>query len=149
MYAEDLNYWKTGKSSAGAWLKKAKGQIEKLGGQVLIQAEGMNPETGKNVYMLHFTIDNENFKIIWPVLPTRTTNQANLSAARIQAATMLYHDVKARCITAAVLGSRRAFFAYYMLPDGRAAADAGNEDIARFFDAFSGRLQLEPGEEDR
>jgi hypothetical protein len=146
MYAEDINYWKTGKSNAGAWLEKAKQQIIKLGGHVLIQAEGMNPDTGNEIYMLHFMIDNENYKILWPVLPTRTSTQANQRAAKIQAATMLYHDVKARCITAAVLGSRKAFFAYYMLPDGRAAADAGNEDIARLFDAFSGRTQIESGE---
>ena len=50
------------------------------------------------------------------LLPSRADDNR---AAKRQAATMLYHDVKARCVTARVLGARTAFFNYLMLPDGR------------------------------
>lgn len=129
IYAEDVNYWKTGKSSPGTWLDKAASQIEKLGGRVLIKAEGMHPQTGREAYMLGFEIEGENYKAVWPVLTCYKKTQANEQAAKIQAATFLYHDVKAKCISAVVLGARQAFFSYYMLPDGRSVSDITTPEI--------------------
>jgi len=54
----------------------------------------------------------------------------NEASARIQAATMLYHDVKARCVSAKVIGKRTAFFSYLMLPDGRSAATVATPELA-------------------
>ncbi len=66
--------------------------------------------------MLAFSLNGDRFKIIWPVLPSKCEDEA---AARRQAATMLFHDVKAKCVAAQVLGGRMAFFCYLSLPDGR------------------------------
>jgi hypothetical protein len=46
--------------------------------------------------MLEFDLGGERYKVVWPVLPTKTGKDR---AARVQAATALYHDVKARCVT--------------------------------------------------
>ncbi len=59
-------------------------------------------------------------------VPTRKGNER---AARIQAATFIYHDVKARCVSARILGKRAAFFTYLMLPDGRTAAQAAAPEL--------------------
>lgn len=96
-------------ASPDTWTERAIKQIEKLGGKVLTEAFGSEPATGRSAFMIGFEINNDKFKLAWPVLPTKTAG-GNERAARIQAATMLYHDVKARCITATVLGSRKAFF---------------------------------------
>lgn len=115
IYAEDINYWQTGKSQPDTWIIDAKRLIGQLGGRVLAEAYG---QTGNNsgAYMLSFEIQGERYKIVWPVLPSKTKNE---KAARIQAATMLYHDIKAKCISATVIGVKAAFFGYYQLPDGR------------------------------
>ena len=38
-----------------------------------------------------------------------------------QAATFLYHDVKARCMVVKIKGPRVAFFEYLLLPNGQPA----------------------------
>jgi hypothetical protein len=47
----------------------------------------------------------------------------------VQAATMLYHDVKAKAVSAKVHGVRAAFFQYLALPDGRTAAQLAAPDL--------------------
>jgi len=114
VYAEDLNYWQTSKSSPDTWIDRAKQQIEDIGGTVL--AEGYGSQDRRSAYMLAFELGGERFKIVWPVLSSRTGKPR---AARVQAATMLYRDVKARCVSSQVLGARTAFFAFLMLPSGQ------------------------------
>lgn len=119
-FAEDIkHYWQTSRESPDTWLLRARKQIERLGGNVL--AEGFGSAEDREAYMLGFEIDGQKFKIVWPVLPSK---KGNTLAARRQAATMLYHDVKAKSISASVLGTRKAFFSYLLLPDGRAVQDA-------------------------
>ena len=125
-YAEDINYWKTGQSSPDTWMDKAKKQITNLGGVIFAEGYGSEPQTGRAAYMLGFKIGDDQFKIIWPVLLSRTKNE---KASRIQAATMLYHDVKAKCISAAVLGVRTAFFSFLMLPDGRMVVEVSAPEL--------------------
>ena len=125
-YAEDINYWKTGRSSPDTWIDKAKRQIEKLGGTVLAEAFGGEPTTGRSAYMLQFEIQRNTFRVVWPVLPSKSEND---KASRIQAATMLCHDIKAKCISATVKGARTAFFEYLMLPDGRTATEASVDEL--------------------
>jgi hypothetical protein len=125
-YGEDVNYWQTSRSSPDVWIDRTKKQIEKLGGTVLAEGYGSEPTSGRSAYMLAFQIGNDNYKVMWPVLPTKSGNE---KAARIQAVTMLYHDVKAKCITAHVLGARSAFFSYMLLPDGRTAAEASAPEL--------------------
>lgn len=128
IYAEDINYWKTGRTSPDGWIDKAKAQIEKLDGRILAEAFGSEPTTGRSAYMLGFEVQGNRFKAIWPVLPTKS--RKNEKAARIQAATMLYHDIKAKCIAATVKGARVAFFEYLMLPDGRIASEASEKELS-------------------
>lgn len=125
-WAEDVNYWQTGKSSPDSWIDKAIKEIASVGGKVLGHAYGSDIQSGRSAYMLQFQLNGEQFKISWPVLPSRGRNQ---KAAQIQAATMLYHDAKARCVSAKVLGGRAAFLTYLQLPDGRNASEATATDL--------------------
>lgn len=145
LYAEDMNYWQTGKSAPDSWIESARREIVGAGGKILGWAFGAEGTTGRSAYMLEFDLDGERFKIVWPVLPTRSGK--NEQAARIQAATCLYHDVKARCISAKVLGKRAAFFSYLMLPDGQTVAHATAPELARQLPAMFGPMLLTVVEE--
>ena len=123
--AEDLNYWKSGTSSPDTWIDRAKKEIVTAGGKVLSEAYGKD-DTGRAAYLLEFAFGGERFKAIWPVLKSRAGNER---AARIQAATFLYHDVKHRCVLVKVFGARQAFFNYLLLPDGRTAAQLAAPEL--------------------
>ncbi len=125
LHAEDVNYWKTGQSSPDTWIDNAKKEITAAGGKVLSDAYGSD-STGRSAYMLHFAFGEEALKAIWPVLKSKT---GNVKAARIQAATMLYHDIKAKAVSAKVHGVKAAFFQYLMLPDGRTAAQVATPEL--------------------
>ena len=125
-YAEEINYWKTSSSSPDNWLEKAKKQIVILGGKILAEMAGTDQD-GRAGFLLAFEIQGEKYKINWPVLPVR--NEKDQRAARIQAATMLYHDIKAKCMSAAVKGVKVSFFEYYMLPDGRTTVEASYKEL--------------------
>ena len=133
VYAEDVNYWRTGQSSPDKWIDDAKREIKAAGGTVIGEAYGSEASTGRAAFMLEFEFAAERFRVVWPVLPTRTKNPAAERAARVQAATMLFHDVKARCVSAKVLGARSAFFSYLCLPDGRTAAQAASPELTALF----------------
>ena len=121
VYAEDIgNYWRTSRTSPDTRLEKAKREIGRAGGNVLRDAFG-SEAGGRAAFMIEFELGGDLFKILWQVLPSRSGDDR---AARIQAATALYHDVKARAVSAKWLGSRAAFFSYLELPDGRPAAQA-------------------------
>lgn len=109
-YAEDLNYWKSSKSSPDSWMEKTIGLIEGFGGQLISSAFGEEHQTGRAAYMLRFSRDGDTFNIVWPVLPSKVGDSFS---ARRQAATMMYHDVKAKCLAGAVLGARTAFLPWY------------------------------------
>ena len=128
-YAEDINhYWQTSNSSPDQWLEKAKKLIVEIGGTII--AEGFGAMEGHSAYMLSFTIGRERFKVIWPVLPSRT---GKTLAAKRQAATLLYHDIKAKAMTASVLGTRVAFFSYMMFEDGRTASELAAPELPEEF----------------
>ncbi len=125
LHAEDVgHYWKTSRTSPDTWLEKARREIERAGGAV--QKEAFGREGGRAAYMLTFEVGGDEFKIIWRVLPSRAGNER---AARIQAATALYHEVKSRCVSARWLGVRAAFFPYLALPDGRTASQASAPEL--------------------
>lgn len=126
--AENANYWKTSKSSPDVWLEKAQTEIKRVGGVIAGSAIVSDEIAGRYAFMLAFQLGDDNFKMTWPVLKTKT---GNLKAARIQAATALYHEVKAACVKVKFLGARSAFFAYLMLPDGRTASDVGGDELAQ------------------
>lgn len=124
-YAEDIkNYWKSGKSAPHTWIEKAEKEIDKAKGKLL--ASGRMNMGGQAAYVLAFEIAEDQFKVIWPILQSRTRNDL---AAQRQAATMLYHDVKAKCMAARVFGARKAFFPYLVLTDGRVASDVAVPEL--------------------
>ncbi len=127
-YAEDVgHYWQTSQSSPDVWMDRAKKVIIDLGGQIL--ADGYGSASGRSAFMLAFEIKDQNYKVVWPVLPT----YGRESSAKRQAATMLFHDVKAKAMTASVLGVEVAFFSYMLLPDGRMASELTRPELAEVF----------------
>jgi hypothetical protein len=74
IYAEDLNYWKSGQSSPDTWIDKAKREIAAAGGKVVSEAYGKD-ETGRAAFLLEFSFVGERFKAIWPVLKSRAGNE--------------------------------------------------------------------------
>ena len=139
-YGEDVNYWQTGQSSPDTWIVKTKKLILGLGGQVLM--EGFGSDLDRSAFMLAFEIEGDNFKVIWPVLPSKTGKDL---AARRQAATMLYHDTKAKCLSAVIIGARAAFFSYLMLPDGRTAVEASIPELQEDIPSLFSTPQLDSG----
>ena len=125
-FAEHANYWKTSKASPDSWLEKTIGLVEQFGGTVLASGFGNEHMAGRAAYMIRFSLFSETFRMVWPVLPSES---GDTFAARRQAATMMHHAVKARCIESQVVGSRVAFFAWLELPDGRAAFQLANNQL--------------------
>ena len=135
-YAEDIgHYWQTSQSSPDIWIDRAKKLIESLDGVIL--AEGFGSVEDKAAYMMAFKIGDDNFKVVWPVLSSKT---GKTLGARRQAATLLYHDIKAKAMTASVLGTKVAFFSYLMLPDGRTTSELAAPELSGVFP-----LQLKEG----
>ncbi len=123
-YAEDLPYWKSSRIPPGSWLDKAADQVERIGGEVYVKAEGSDPVRACVAFLLEFALDGERFRVTWPVTQSRSASREAGPAAKRQAATMLFHDVKARCVSAQVLGARAAFFAFMVLPSNRTAVQS-------------------------
>lgn len=114
-YAEELNYWKSSKSSPDSWIEKTIGVVEQFGGELVSSAFGEEYQTGRAAYMIRFRYEGDTFNIVWPVLPSKTGDSFS---ARRQAATMMYHDVKSKCLAGKVLGARTAFLPWYEI-DGK------------------------------
>lgn len=112
---ESLPYWKTSQKSPDYWVGKAKIEVERAGGEVT--GEGFMNAKGTAVYLLVFDLESDSFRIQWPVLQSDEEG-----AARRQAATMLFHDVKSRCVAARIHGTRNAFLSYLVLPNGKTPA---------------------------
>lgn len=141
VYAEDVNYWQTSQSQPDTWIDRAKAEIASVGGKVQVEMFGATAD-GRSAFMLGFTLGGDQFKIEWPVLPSRTGKD---KAAKVQAATLLYHDVKHKVVMAKVRGIRAAFLEYLMLPDGSTAGQAVS-NAQSFFAALSGVPRLSSGQ---
>ena len=140
VYAEDVNYWRTGQSDAETWLDMATRQIEDVGGRLLrVAAVTENERAG---FMVEFELDGNRFRLLWPVLQSKTGDG---KSARRQAATALYHDVKARCLAAKFIGARAAFFAFLELADGRVAGQLAGDEMAEGLPALFGPRALPSG----
>lgn len=144
-FGEDMNYWKTSTSAPDTWMDRTKKQLKKVGGQVLAEGYGSESVTGRAAFMLGFELQGDRFKVVWPVLPTRGGDER---AARRQAVTMLYHHVKAACVSAQVLGARTAFFSFLLLPDGRVAAEASVPELMESIPEMLAGTALPPPEDD-
>ena len=136
-YAEDIkHYWQNSNSSPDVWIDRAKTIIKDMGGEIL--ADGFGSAGGQAAFMLAFKFKEQQYKVVWPVLPTHCGKEL---PAKRQAATMLYHDVKAKAMTASVLGVEVAFFSYMMLPDGRVSSELAKPELV---DAFPKLLKDSP-----
>lgn len=112
---KSLPYWKTGRTAAEHWIRKACAEIERAGGTIDVCFPSAY-QGGRTAHVVGFSLDGDSFKLVWPLLEH---DPPEAEAALRQAATMLYHDVKSRCIAARVFGARWAFHAEWLLPDGR------------------------------
>lgn len=137
--AEELgHYWQTSRSSPDSWMDKTKKLIEDHGG--VVRSSGYAMLDGREAFMLVFELDGDHYKVVWPVLPTKKSSLA----ARIQAATLLYHDVKNRIVSAEVLGNKVAFFSYLLLPTGQTVSEIAYPDLVHILPDIN-RPLLEEG----
>lgn len=129
-FAEDVNYYKTGKTPAAQIMEQVRRMIVDAGGDVNFLGEGKDPLTGNQAYVIDFTLQFDRFRLLWPVLnPLYDSDAAKTEAARRrQAATFIKHDVKANLMKAKVLGARRAFAGALVLPNGKTVGSAIDED---------------------
>lgn len=126
IYADEVNYWKSGKSSPDTWMEKSKKELNGLGATIHIELSGT--VNGKTVFTLGFRLDGDEFRISYPVLKVRDSKDEY--SAKRQAATALYHEVKALCVSAKFRGVRGAFHSFLVLPDGRTAGDLTAPEIS-------------------
>jgi len=136
---ESLPYWKTSQSSPDVWIERTLKLINDYGGQVLSQMQGVDYRSGKAAYLIIFKLQGDAFKIVFPVLEPIKSN--DMRAAKIQAATILYHDVKARLVSSLILGARTVFFGNLMLESGATAAELENPELT-----VRNIMQIESGE---
>lgn len=123
-YAEDIPYFQTSQSGSDTWIERTKKLINDAGGKQI--KEAYVDEGDRSAFMISFVIGSESYKIMWPVLPTKSNKQ---KAAKIQAATLMYHDVKSRCITSMVFGSHTAFLPFLLMADGRTASQVTTPEL--------------------
>ena len=101
-YAESVNYYKTGRTAADKKLDQTSRLIEDVGGEIHMKMLGMM--YGRSAVILGFTLDGVPHQIAWPILETKR-GEKDTTAARLQAATFVYHDVKAKVVSYQVLGA--------------------------------------------
>jgi len=131
MKAEGFPYWKTSKSSADSWLEKCETEIKRAGGSVA--ASGfINSAISGSAYMIEFDLDSNRFRLVERVLDSRSGDS---KAAKVQAATTMYHDLKGRMISARRKGARTVFLAELVLPSGQTV---GEMDQGAFADMVTG-----------
>ena len=136
-YAEELPYWQTSTTAADTWMDKAATEIKRYGGKIINEGF-VREQSGRAAFLLEFTIAGDSFHLVWQVLKSKSGND---KAAKIQAATTLYHDVKAKCLRAAWVGARAAFLEWLMLPDGQTAGQATTPELQQSIpDLFKPRL---------
>ena len=123
--AEDLPYWKSGQSPAESWLDKTEKLLVDAGGTVQLRMVGRQGEIEGIIF--GFVLAGDSYKLSWPVLPTR--KEADRPAARRQAATMIYHDTKARVARLRIFGPRVVFADWLVLGDGSTVAERGGQGV--------------------
>ncbi len=130
-FAEDLNYWRTSSTSPDTWIDKAEVLIEGYGGTIITRAIGR--QAGSEAIFLEIAFEDESFRLVFPALPSKHGDDDHRfrAAARRQAATMLYHDVKSRGIRFKIAGPRTAFFEFLMLTDGRVVGELAEPDLLK------------------
>jgi hypothetical protein len=129
LYAEQLPYWKSGQESIDTIQAKIHTEIQRAGG--VVSQYGDLTDSGRTMFFVTFTLQGDQYRIAYPVLKSRSKNQtaAVLTACRRQAVTMMYHDVKSRCVSVRVLGARTAFGGFRLMPDGRTDGQTSTPEL--------------------
>lgn len=125
MFAEEVGaYYNTSRRTPDTVFAMTKKLIEKRGGWVTRSA---NIQDGDNeLFLIEFIYDKKVYRLSWPVLPTRKS----ALAARRQAATAQYHDVKAALVRADFMGFERAFKTWLAIDAKRTVSDLTHEEIS-------------------
>jgi len=126
-FAEELSYWKTGKSGAETWLDKTEALIESVDGTVDTRIVGKSG--GKEGIMFGFFIGGDAYKMMWPVLPTK--RESDRGAALRQCATLIYHDTKARVNRIRIFGPRVVFADWLVLENGKTLAESSVDALPK------------------
>lgn len=123
-YAEDCPYWKTGRSDPSTIMGQITQMIEDNGGKILQELQGT--VAGKAGFLLEFELDGDTYRVTWPVLESRYENpdRSFPLAAKRQAVTFMKHDIKAKVMSAKVLGARAAFSPYLITERGATVMEA-------------------------
>lgn len=121
VYAEDVNYFNTSTTHFETWIERAKKEITAIGGEVL--QSGYAEKGIAGTFMLECIIGGDKYAIRWETLPARKPKTSVASLKR-QAATLLYHDVKYKCVMAKIRGVRATFLEYLSLPGGQTMGEA-------------------------
>ncbi len=130
--AEKLPYWKTSRTASDTWIAKAVQVLRDVGATDIHEA--FVSQNSVATYVLAFKLNDSKFRLMWPVLQPRVA--ADMPAARIQAATFMYHSCKAKAMEAAVIGARAAFAGQLLLGDDRqTVAEASDELLSQHFSA--------------
>jgi hypothetical protein len=85
VYAEEVNYWKTGQSSPDTWIDNANREIAAIGGTVLNEGYGWEQASKRAAFLLEFTIGAERFRAVWPVLPVRSAKDERAASLAVYA----------------------------------------------------------------
>lgn len=127
VFAEDVRYWRTRSTSADQALDQAAKLIEGAGGKVMQRGSIMSGASG--ALALSFSLGDDVFRVVWPILPVRRPFNGCEGVARRQAASFLLAHVKARVSEAEVLGMRTSFLPETVV-DGRTFAEIASESIS-------------------
>lgn len=127
-FAHDVPFWRTSRTSPDIWIDRAKQLLRDLGATDVLEGFAANEERG--FFAITFKHGQEKFRIAWPVLPVK--NATDLPAARVQAATCVYHDCKNKAMTACILGVRTAFIGYLLLPDGTTVGETTSHRLTEY-----------------
>ena len=125
---ENLPYWKTSNSSPDTWMDRTIKLILDFDGELINQAQGMDYKSGMAAFQIIFKLQCDSLKIVFPVLEPK--KQSDMKSAKIQAATILYHDIKSRLVSSKILGARNVFFGNLLLENGVTAAELENPELS-------------------
>lgn len=135
-FASMMPYWKTSRTTPDVWLEKAMNEIVRADGKVKTSGFGQDVTSRRAAYRIEFEVGGDQFSVTWPVLPTpEKAGVDEQRAARVQAVTLMYHDIKAKCVKARVFGMRTAFFEHLLLPDGREMRQAATPELVALLPA--------------
>lgn len=126
-FAQDANYWRTGKTSPDVKMDQVAMMITEAGGEVTGVMQGH--QDGHAGICINFLIDDHPYRIAWPILPIDLKRDSNPAAARIQTATFIFHEVKAIVVKAQVMGLSTACVPYLLLKNGRTVAESSSAQI--------------------